>query len=131
MIKTTRRGLITGLGALLAAPAIVRATSIMPVKAWVAPRHEVVICAPDTNPISGPWQTYPVAPGAAIYRGDLVVLGTDGYVRPARNILLPLEEFEAQYNHARWVAGTAVTDSAPQQYQPASVALISIDHPHS
>lgn len=32
---TTRRALLTGLGALLAAPAIVRASSLMPVKAWV------------------------------------------------------------------------------------------------
>jgi hypothetical protein len=34
MMNTTRRGLITGLVAFVAAPAIVRATSIMPVKAW-------------------------------------------------------------------------------------------------
>lgn len=33
MIETSRRGLLLGLGALVAAPAIVRATSIMPVKA--------------------------------------------------------------------------------------------------
>jgi hypothetical protein len=33
----TRRSLLLGLGALLAAPAIVRASSLMPVKAWVAP----------------------------------------------------------------------------------------------
>lgn len=31
-----RRNLITGIGALLAAPALVRATSIMPVKIWDA-----------------------------------------------------------------------------------------------
>jgi hypothetical protein len=31
----TRRGLITGLVSLVAAPAIVRASSLMPVKAWV------------------------------------------------------------------------------------------------
>ena len=30
----TRRGLITGLASFLAAPAIVRASSLMPVKAW-------------------------------------------------------------------------------------------------
>lgn len=36
---TTRRSLITGLFGLVAAPAIVRATSIMPVKAW----HEDVL----------------------------------------------------------------------------------------
>lgn len=33
----SRRGLITGLAALIAAPALVRASSIMPVKAWVEP----------------------------------------------------------------------------------------------
>ncbi len=32
----SRRGLIAGVGALLASPAIVRASSIMPVKAWAA-----------------------------------------------------------------------------------------------
>lgn len=32
MIETSRRGLLAGLGALIAAPAIVRATSVMPVK---------------------------------------------------------------------------------------------------
>lgn len=31
MIETSRRGLLAGLGALIAAPAIVRATSVMPV----------------------------------------------------------------------------------------------------
>ena len=35
----SRRGLITGLASLLAAPAIVRATSIMPVKAYALPRR--------------------------------------------------------------------------------------------
>ena len=34
MITLSRRGLIAGFASLLAAPAIVRATSIMPVKAW-------------------------------------------------------------------------------------------------
>ena len=33
----TRRGLIAGLGTLLAAPAIVRVSSLMPVKAWAEP----------------------------------------------------------------------------------------------
>ena len=35
---TTRRGLITGLVSLLAAPAIVRASNLMPVKAWSGDR---------------------------------------------------------------------------------------------
>ena len=40
---TTRRGLITGLTSFLAAPAIVRASSLMPVKAWVpAEWHDIV-----------------------------------------------------------------------------------------
>jgi hypothetical protein len=37
IIKPTRRGLITGLAALIAAPAVVRAAALMPVKAWVEP----------------------------------------------------------------------------------------------
>lgn len=50
LIKPTRRGLILGLSALLVAPAIVRASSLMPVKAikpeqfrWDGPRGEVAI----------------------------------------------------------------------------------------
>jgi hypothetical protein len=35
-MQLTRRGLIAGLASLVAAPAIVRASSLMPVKAWVA-----------------------------------------------------------------------------------------------
>jgi hypothetical protein len=37
VLVPSRRGLITGLAALIAAPALVRASSIMPVKAWVEP----------------------------------------------------------------------------------------------
>lgn len=42
---TTRRALLTGLGALICAPAIVRIASIMPVRAWandVYPRIELI-----------------------------------------------------------------------------------------
>lgn len=37
IVQPTRRGLITGLAALIAAPALVKASSLMPVKAWVEP----------------------------------------------------------------------------------------------
>ena len=36
-MELTRRGLITGLVSFVAAPAIVRASSLMPVKAWAEP----------------------------------------------------------------------------------------------
>lgn len=36
MALTTRRTLLAGLGAILAAPAIVRVSAIMPVRAWPA-----------------------------------------------------------------------------------------------
>lgn len=39
MITSNRRQLITGLISLMAAPAIVRASSLMPVKAFVLPDH--------------------------------------------------------------------------------------------
>lgn len=39
-MDVTRRGLITGLTAFLAAPAIVRAGSLMPVKAWPVDLNE-------------------------------------------------------------------------------------------
>lgn len=45
MIETSRRGLLTGLSALVAAPAIVRASSLMPVKALqnVVPKRIVSV----------------------------------------------------------------------------------------
>jgi len=44
---TTRRLLLTGLGALICAPAIVRASSIMPVKSWDDCCGAVILQDPD------------------------------------------------------------------------------------
>lgn len=41
MIEPSRRGLLLGLGAIIAAPAIVRASSLMPIKALRSP---VLVC---------------------------------------------------------------------------------------
>jgi hypothetical protein len=49
----SRRGLLTGLGALIAAPAIVRAASIMPVRA--AP---LLIIPPPVAPYNGKYLVY-------------------------------------------------------------------------
>src|SRR6187455_872087 len=43
IMKPTRRGLITGLVSLVAAPALVRAKSIMPVKSWIEPINPVAV----------------------------------------------------------------------------------------
>ena len=71
----TRRGLITGLATLLAAPAIVRAGSLMPVKAWADPL--AVIGYTD-------WGLGHMAVnlpcGERVYAGDLVRVGSDGKV---------------------------------------------------
>ena len=98
--QPTRRGLITGIGAFFcAAPAIVRATSIMPVKAFApAPARTVTVLvgnhmghlglahmkiegtavAFDSSP--GVLK-YPVAPGEKMHTGDAVFVSyTTGYV---------------------------------------------------
>ena len=68
LVKPTRRGLLFGLASLLAAPAIVRAESLMPVKLWrpmlYYVKHEIV-------PMYGP-QGFPinVAYGAMSWSTD-------------------------------------------------------------
>ena len=95
---TTRRSLITGLATFLAAPAIVRATSIMSVKAWV-PQSPATVLVESSGfkgymglaqlkaegevvafdaPLSV--AAYPVAPGERILIGEPVFLNRrDGY----------------------------------------------------
>jgi hypothetical protein len=48
LIKPTRRGFLTASLALIAAPAIVRATSLMPIKSWLEPQlFEITKIAPN------------------------------------------------------------------------------------
>ena len=61
----SRRSLLTGLAALLAAPAIVRVSSIMPVKAFVG---DGVALLATPHPIMD------LVAGAQIYAGDLIVM---------------------------------------------------------
>lgn len=89
----SRRGLFTGVAALLAAPAIVRATSLMPVKPW----HGYVDVLMDTQPAFRSYlgwdqlkqegeavsfdpgvelKRFPA--GETIYVGDLVATHSDG-----------------------------------------------------
>ena len=70
----TRRGLITGFAALLAAPAIVRASSLMPVSPW-NPGDGVALW-------SVPYPPGPVA-GEHLWAGDLLTLKSGRYVRAA------------------------------------------------
>jgi len=110
MIEPSRRGLLLGFAGLLAAPAIVRASSLMPVKAFeigdgvalLSTPHPVSVYVRRTRPVQTAYLgfaqlkqegatvsfnpaplilTYPVAPGAKIYKDDAVVIGRDGYAR--------------------------------------------------
>ena len=88
---TTRRSLLTGLGALLAAPAIVRASSLMPVKAWVeeplraterflqGPSGQIAF-RPLMGVSANKWAI--VGAGTRIHRGDVVCIKNDGYAYP-------------------------------------------------
>lgn len=51
MIEASRRSFITGLAALVAAPAIVRAGSLMPVKTMIEPRRFYAIGDSITSPL--------------------------------------------------------------------------------
>lgn len=64
----TRRSLLAGLGAVLAAPAIIR-TGLMPVKAWVEP-------ASAFSPYMG-YDSLCYRAGEQIWAGDLVYIGRD------------------------------------------------------
>ena len=90
----SRRSLLTGVAAVLAAPPIVRASSIMPVKPW----HEDMMFKCTERFLVGPYgtidvcswhgehyslgNTFRVAAGMPIVRGDFVVVRNDGYAYP-------------------------------------------------
>ncbi len=65
---TTRRSLITGLASLLCAPAIVRASSLMPVKAW----PETAVVLQTNSAAADPTAWVIVRAGERIGRGELV-----------------------------------------------------------
>lgn len=68
---------------LIGAPALVAVTSLMPVKAWIERPRLVVTVPAICNPINAPLSIYRVSPGEVVYRGDLLVVLPNGYVRPA------------------------------------------------
>lgn len=74
----SRRGLIAGLGALLAAPAIVRASSLMPVKAFASPYMPYMGLAQLKQ--EGAPVPFDYTAGEQIYAGDMVRIGDDGRV---------------------------------------------------
>lgn len=55
IIQPTRRGLITGLASLIAAPALVRASSIMPVKPWNDPLFGIGDIVYDNSFLGSVW----------------------------------------------------------------------------
>jgi hypothetical protein len=90
-MNTTRRSLITGLIALVAAPAIVRAGSLMPVKQMLEPAVVDLI-----EPFTPRWATYDIYPPQAAKVGDLVRINGEGWwVRDMMDYgrRLVLEEF--------------------------------------
>lgn len=71
LIQPTRRGLVTGLAALIAAPAVVRYASIMPVKAIVAP----TICRIHYG----------------VEKAQYLISGYDQYGRPVTEVVLNIQ----------------------------------------
>lgn len=92
----SRRSMFAGAAALLAAPAIVRASNLMPVRAWAAPNPWVWVATYESlnraPPLTvegacltfdrGGLDRYPTT--EPIWRGDIVCIGADGYARRAR-----------------------------------------------
>ncbi len=62
----TRRSLIGGFASLLAAPAIVRASSIMPVKPW----EDLALFAPDTTALARFAPEYITVKGYNVFTGE-------------------------------------------------------------
>lgn len=118
-----RRILLTGLGALLAAPAIVRASSLMPVKAWVEEPTRFKCYEHYNRGLFGSIQmqmttdfgdriVLHVGASEPILAGDYVVI-RDGYARPMT--LHDIREAEAN----------------PHDYQRSGVAIRSSDIPRT
>lgn len=70
-MQVSRRGLITGLTAFLAAPAIVRASSLMPVKAW----------ADGVALYSVPHPVCDLLAGEPLFVGDMLYMDRGRYFR--------------------------------------------------
>lgn len=93
-MEHTRRSLITGIGALLCAPAIVRASSLMPIKPWT---DEPLLFKCYEHFAAGPYGcvkmnmttdfgdhlTLHVGASEPILAGDYIII-RDGYARPLR-----------------------------------------------
>lgn len=54
ILQPSRRGFLLGLGALIAAPAVVRASWIMPVKKWIEPKPTPLLTPPPLHPVGNP-----------------------------------------------------------------------------
>jgi hypothetical protein len=60
MLQMNRRSLITGLSAFIAAPAIIKVASLMPVKVWQEPKPKVAVWVYETD-----FGQYVIADGGA------------------------------------------------------------------
>lgn len=58
IIQPTRRGIITGIASLIAAPALVRAESLMPVRAWAPLEAPVVLVTTPPPPFDLGYEAY-------------------------------------------------------------------------
>ena len=105
MNSLSRRSLITGFVGLIAAPAIVRASSLMPIKPW-KPWHEGVTFKCTERFLKGPFGTVAFAPamatdpqawaligaGEKLYPGDLIHMARDGLAYQMRPSMLATDE---------------------------------------
>lgn len=87
-MNLSRRGLLTGLTAFLAAPAIVRAGSLMPVKAWNEPMAIVGYTDWGLGHMTGKFVC-----GEQTYAGDLVRFGSDGKIYRIDNYTTQMHEY--------------------------------------
>jgi len=89
----TRRSLITGIGALLCAPAIVRAGSLMPISAWREPAPAFKPYVYVSNSSASP-NVFCYPTKEHFSTGDLVYLGNDGYAyRHDSDRCQPVDQF--------------------------------------
>ncbi len=78
-MEISRRRLITGLVSFVAAPAIVRASSLMPVKAWVPRLGYPTMIMRDVWAYEGAYDAFPEFIG--IKAGDAIFVTSDGETR--------------------------------------------------
>lgn len=100
-VEMNRRGLLTGLASLVAAPAIVRVQSIMPVRTMLP----LPLVAPPPSFVLREWQI-----GVAYVAGDVVVI--DGHPHVCTYGLGPeIQSWESLADRGSWVRSARLMGS--------------------